>query len=139
MIELYFVKKIIDRMCASFFTGARYKETTVFVIKDSKHSLTGSTWMDFRMTHRYYNIIDICNIFSFAFIMALNDKFSVLCCSNEHYDFVHCILTVTSFRIMDDYGDIPCSLLHQHTDTNSLPWWETLNFEKYFDIIVMCC
>jgi len=49
MIEPYLVKKIIDRMCASFFTGARYGKKTVFVVKDSKHSLTGSKWMDFRM------------------------------------------------------------------------------------------
>ena len=139
MIEPYLVKKIIDRMCASFFTGARYGKKTVFVVKDSKHSLTGSKWMDFRMKHTYYNIIDISNIFSFAFITACNNPDSVLRCSNEHYDFVHCILTLTSFRIIDDDGDIPCSLLHQHTDPNSLPWCETFDFAKHFDIIVICC
>ena len=145
-LEYLFHRKILFMMSNSFFTGAQFGESTVFVIMDSNSFLRGdnvvtsNNWREFRLANKYYNIIDI-SVYNGTFqTWFARGKAVTLQCSGRHYDFTHCILTLhdgfpCSSSIHNRYIDCstpPCRLT---TRVNPDPdWYLNMNFRDYFEI-----
>ena len=90
-------------------------------------------WLDFRLQHKCYHIIDISST-SLEVKVAMDNLSSVLRCTTMHLDFDHCILKLYNFHIGDDDEDaiIPCNL-HASVDPNP-NWWQDVDFRTSFQI-----
>ena len=143
-LDFLFNRKILFRMCHSFFTGAQFGESTSFVVLDSKlplrrnNAAISNKWREFTRANKYYNIIDI-SMYDGTFRTCVARGSAVtLRCSGRHYDFTHCILTLNDgFNCAFRTGHIDCnkppcrltSLVNPDPD-----WYRNLNFRDYFEI-----
>jgi len=143
-LEFLFHRKILFRMSNSFFTGAQFGETTIFVIMDSNSFLRGDNVVasnalrEFRLANKYYNIIDI-SVYNGTFqTIFARGSGTTLRCSGRHCEFTHCILTLHNgfhcgiHNIYIDCSTPPCRLT---TRVNPDPdWYLNMNFRYYFEI-----
>ena len=89
MISHYLHQKIRYKINRSFFSGAQYGKTTIFIVKDV--FLIRDFFEDTQqMRHEFWHIIDISQ--SNELKCALDDRNSYLECSSAHFDYEHCVL-----------------------------------------------
>ena len=141
-LHTFFHRKILFRMSNSFFTGAQFGKSTVFVIVDSHSFFTDlantNRWREFRLANKYYNIIDLSRYIG-TFRPYFNRGSAItLLCSSRHYDFNHCILILHngfncgSQNRSIDVRTLPCKLT---TRINPDPdWYLNINFCDHFEI-----
>ena len=118
-LHTFFHRTILFRMCNSFFTGAQFGKSTVFVILDSNSFLTAdnvvasNNWREFRLANNYYNIIDISGYNGTFRTCFHHGSGTTLRCSGRHYDFIHCILTL--------HNGFHCGNHNRYIDCRTLP------------------
>ena len=116
-------------MHLSYFAGVPHGKTTVFILKDSKHSYNFDVLERFSDAH--YHIIDITDITP----QLIHDRESYVMCSGAHYGFHCCILKIHKSSPVTSIG-WPCHLQNYpyYATPNAVGWWTTIDILNNFSI-----